>query len=411
MCVFTTVMLGSTWAWFTAQGSSTVNEIKAAQTFPEKNVTTQQYVSGYTLAYPSATLSLDGEEEGESVVPAAPTGYELTYSTGTVETLEDGLIKFSKGIFNVTLTLKGTASHGYFGIEIDHPWFDGEPYYFETNALANGDSVTFTVSTSEPMTMKVTSTFCVADRTVPGFELFDGDTTNGTPYDFSDGELEAQAERIRAEAADALQAELDRLAAEEAARIAAEEEAARLEAERLAVEEAAKEAEEEANANGEGETAEQPTEPAEPAEPSQPAQPTEPSQPTQSAEPEQPEADGKDSGEADADKPADTNKSEGNTSAEDENGKNDESQSTDNGESTAEPTTPAAPSQPSQSTETTQTESASEPAAAPGEEAATPAPEPAQEPKPSEPETPAAPSESETPAAPSEPAPSDDEAE
>lgn len=288
MCVFSTVLLGSTWAWFTAQSSSNVNEIQASASFPDPETTPQQYATGYNFVYANAaapaTLSLEGE--GESTAPAAPTGYALSYSTGTAETLEDGSISFSKGIFDVKLTLEGTASYGYFGIEIDHPWFDGEPYYFETNALAKGESVNFTVSTGEPMTMRVTSTFCVKDRTVPGLELFDGDTTNGSPYDFSDGELEAQAESIRASAAAALQAELDRIAAEEAERLAAEE-AARLEAERLAAEEAAKKAEEEANANGEGGQTPvdpAPTTPETPAQPADPA-PTTPETPAQSADP------------------------------------------------------------------------------------------------------------------------------
>lgn len=296
MCVFSTVLFGSTWAWFTAQSSSNVNEIQAANPFHSQSAQSLRYATGYNFVYANAaapaTLSLEGESE--SAAPAAPTGYALSYSTGTAETLEDGSISFSKGIFDVKLTLEGTASYGYFGIEIDHPWFDGEPYYFETNALAKGESVDFTVSTGEPMTMRVTSTFCVKDRTVPGLELFDGDTTNGSPYDFSDGELEAQAESIRAGAAAALQAELDRLAAEEAERLAAEE-AARLEAERLAAEEAAKKAEEEANANGEaGQTPADPapttpenpapTTPETPAEPVDPA-PTTPETPAEPADP------------------------------------------------------------------------------------------------------------------------------
>lgn len=367
ICVFSVALFGGTWAWFSAQSNTGVSAIQASKTWWNGNATSVQYATDYNLVYPTAdaptTLALDGEEE--TTTPTAPTGYEIVYETGEATVTEDGTIELTKGIFNITLTLEGTASYGYFSITVDHPWFEDEPYYFETNALAKGESITFRVSTGEAMKLHVVSTFCVADRTVPGLELFDGDTTDGSPYDFTDGTLEAEAESIRADAADALQTEL--------ARIAAEEEAARLEAERLAAEaaEAAKKAEEEAKADGESQQPENPAEEKKDEQPTQSTAPAEESKeepkPEQPAEKSEPTASTEKKDEESADKSPSEEKKDDQSAASAE--KKDEQQSSESAPAEQpkdEPSTPAQPETkneepaPEQSVETPDNNAASE---------------------------------------------------
>ena len=161
VCVCSLLLLGSTWAWFSAAARSDVSAVQSAKIFTKKDTTSQtQTLAGLdklsdeellALVAPEgqtfAAYAADTEPEGQTFAAyAADTEPEgQTFAAYAAQTdlalLAQALAENAAPAYDlltVTLTAEGTVSTGYFAVT-----YNGTRYY--SRAVKPGDQVSFTV--------------------------------------------------------------------------------------------------------------------------------------------------------------------------------------------------------------------------------------------------------------------------
>ena len=147
VCVCSLLLLGSTWAWFSAAARSDVSAVQSAEIFPEKTTTSQtQTLAGLDKLSDEELLALVAPEGQTFAAYAADTEPEgQTFAAYAAQT-DLALLAQARAenaapaydLLTVTLTAEGTVSKGYFAVT-----YNGTRYY--SRAVKPGDQVSFTV--------------------------------------------------------------------------------------------------------------------------------------------------------------------------------------------------------------------------------------------------------------------------
>ena len=161
VCVCSLLLLGSTWAWFSAAARSDVSAVRSAEIFTKKDMTSQtQALAGLDKLSDEELLALVAPEGQTFAAYAADTEPEgQTFAAYAADTEPEGqtfaayaaqtdlaLLAQARAenaapaydMLTVTLTAEGTVSTGYFAVT-----YNGTRYY--SHAVKPGDQVSFTV--------------------------------------------------------------------------------------------------------------------------------------------------------------------------------------------------------------------------------------------------------------------------
>lgn len=145
VCVCSLLLLGSTWAWFSAAARSDVGAVRSAEIFTKKDTTSQtQTLAGLDELSNEAMLALVAPEGQTFAAYAAYT--ELDIAPYDAAQADLALLAQARAenaapaydLLTVTLTAEGTVSKGYFAVT-----YNGTRYY--SHAVKPGDQVSFTV--------------------------------------------------------------------------------------------------------------------------------------------------------------------------------------------------------------------------------------------------------------------------
>ena len=148
VCVCSLLLLGSTWAWFSAAARSDVGAVQSAKIFTKKDTTSQtQTLAGLDKLSDEELLALVVPPEGQTFAAyAADTEPEgQTFAAYAAQT-DLALLAQARAenaapaydLLTVTLTAEGTVSKGYFAVT-----YNGTRYY--SHAVKPGDQLSFTV--------------------------------------------------------------------------------------------------------------------------------------------------------------------------------------------------------------------------------------------------------------------------
>lgn len=159
VCVCSLLLLGSTWAWFSAAARSDVGAVRSAEIFTKKDTTSQtQTLAGLDELSNEAMLALvapegqtfaayaaDTEPEGQTFAAYAA---DMKLDIAPYDAAQTDLALLAQAraenaapaydLLTVTLTAEGTVSKGYFAVT-----YNGTRYY--SHAVKPGDQVSFTV--------------------------------------------------------------------------------------------------------------------------------------------------------------------------------------------------------------------------------------------------------------------------
>lgn len=145
VCVCSLLLLGSTWAWFSAAARSDVSAVQSAEIFPEKTTTSQtQTLAGLDKLSDEELLALVAPEGQTFAAYAADMKLDIApYDAAQTDLalLAQARAKNAAPAYDlltVTLTAEGTVSTGYFAVT-----YNGTLYY--SQAVKPGDQVSFTV--------------------------------------------------------------------------------------------------------------------------------------------------------------------------------------------------------------------------------------------------------------------------
>ena len=142
MCVCVLMLLGSTWAWFSASVSSGVSAVQSAEIF--KNVTTEtrtETVAGLNELSDEALLALAGQQGQTFAAYAGAAGLDVDAAQVDLALMAQAREADpapTYEVVTVTLAAEGNVSTGYFAVS-----YRGATYY--SGAVRPGEQVSFEV--------------------------------------------------------------------------------------------------------------------------------------------------------------------------------------------------------------------------------------------------------------------------
>lgn len=147
VCVCSLLLLGSTWAWFSAAARSDVSAVRSAEIFTKKDMTSQtQALAGLDKLSDEELLALVALPPEGQTFAAYAADMKLDIAPYDAAQTDLALLAQARAenaapaydLLTVTLTAEGTVSKGYFAVT-----YNGTRYY--SHAVKPGDQVSFTV--------------------------------------------------------------------------------------------------------------------------------------------------------------------------------------------------------------------------------------------------------------------------
>ena len=147
VCVCSLLLLGSTWAWFSAAARSDVGAVQSAKIFTKKDTTSQtQTLAGLDKLSDEELLALVALPPEGQTFAAYAADMKLDIAPYDAAQTDLALLAQARAenaapaydLLTVTLTAEGTVSKGYFAVT-----YNGTRYY--SHAVKPGDQVSFTV--------------------------------------------------------------------------------------------------------------------------------------------------------------------------------------------------------------------------------------------------------------------------